>query len=323
MLVWVTKYINRNEPIAFNYHNSISPIKMPYKRTYKKKSSKRKAPYKRKSYAKKRKMTRKTYKKGPDTGTYLKVSSTSIPFIIDNNFVADPLYVQTPDTYQGRFDFNIGSTDAQENLKLNDNVFASGSGPSVQTIQLGLDSGDWSAYASLYKYVQIYKIVVQYIPTITQGSVLQNITTDATGAVAGTFTTDIDREGVTGGNYWQEYTPDLEGQAKSMSRKVTRTKTIYKGWTRTFRPSRVVTGVDPNPKAKYQYQPDYELQNFFPTFTEVGDQNFIIRCRKPQYSGFPAASEDALDIDFPQQGNYVRAGTIRATAYIKFTHPFN
>lgn len=296
---------------------------MPYKRTYKKKTSKRKAPYKRKSYAKKRKMTRKTYRKGPDTGTYLKLSSTSIPFILDNNFVAESGFVQTSDTYQGSFKFKFGSSTPQLNLKLTDKVVDTINVPAIQNINLGLDSGDLSAYAALYKYVQVYKIVVQYIPTITQGSVLQNITTDATGAVAGTFTTDMLRDNPV--DYWNEYSPDLEGQAKSMSRKVTRTKTIYKGWTRTFKPSLKITGVDPNPKAKFQYQPELPLvgSSGGSPLENLGEQQFIIRCRKPQYSGFPAASEDALDIDFPQTANYIRAGTIRATAYIKFTHPYN
>jgi hypothetical protein len=187
---------------------------------------------------------------------------------------------------------------------------------------LGLDTADLISYATLYKYYQVYKIRLTYIPSITQGSVLQNITTDATGAVAGTFTTDIARDSFP---YWTEYQADLAGQAKSMSRKVSRTKSIYKGWTRSFKPTNPITETVPNPKAEYQYNPKNKTANITSGSNGefLGNQSFIIRCRKPQYSGFPAASIDALDVDFPQANNYVRAGTLKATAYIKFIQPYN
>ncbi|AXH76498.1 MAG: putative capsid protein [Cressdnaviricota sp.] len=294
---------------------------MPYKRSYKKKS--KRPAYKRKSYAKKRTMKRrKTYrKKQPDTGTYLKVSSPTIPFIIDNNFIAQSGIVQTPDTYQTSLTFGFGRQSVQKDIVLNDAIISSVSFPVNPTIvNLGLNNADFEAYAKLYKYVQVYKIVVTYIPSVTQGTVLQNISTDATGAVAGAFTTDIARD-VT--SYWPEYPPDLDGQAKSMSRKVSRTKSIYKGWTRSFAPSEKLTFPMSNPKAEYQYKPKITLKDYDEDFDIIGNQGFVIRCRKPQYSGFPAASIDALDIDFPQTSNYIRAGTIKCHAYIKFIQPFN
>lgn len=291
---------------------------MPYKRSYKKKS--KRPAYKRKSYAKKRTMKRrKTYSKKPDTGTYLKVSSPTIPFIIDNNFVAGTGLVQTPDTYQTALTFGFGRSTVQKDIVLNDAaLFGFPNDPTV--VNLGLNNADFEAYAKLYKYVQVYKIMVTYIPSVTQGSVLQNITTDATGAVAGAFTTDIARDVE---NYWSEYPLDLDGQAKSMSRKISRTKSIYKGWTRSFAPSQKLVVPMSNPKAEYQYKPKIDLKEYDETFDIIGNNQFVIRCRKPQYSGFPAASIDALDIDFPQATKYIRAGTIKCHAYIKFIQPYN
>jgi len=291
---------------------------MPYKRSYKKKS--KRPAYKRKSYAKKRTMKRrKTYSKKPDTGTYLKVSSPTIPFIIDNNFVAGTGLVQTPDTYQTALTFGFGRSTVQNDIVLNDAaLFGFPLDPTV--VNLGLNNADFEAYAKLYKYVQVYKIMVTYIPSVTQGSVLQNITTDATGAVAGAFTTDIARDVE---NYWSEYPLDLDGQAKSMSRKISRTKSIYKGWTRSFAPSQKLVVPMSNPKAEYQYKPKIDLKEYDESFDIIGNNQFVIRCRKPQYSGFPAASIDALDIDFPQATKYIRAGTIKCHAYIKFIQPYN
>ncbi len=295
---------------------------MPYKRSYKKKS--KRPAYKRKSYAKKRTMKRrKTYSKKPDTGTFLKVSSPTIPFILDNNFIAEANYKQTPDTYQSFLTFAFGRSTTQNDVILNDKVLDSVSMPSPTlptVVNLGLNNADFEAYAKLYKYVQVYKITVTYIPSITQGTVLQNISTDATGAVAGAFTTDIARDV---NNYWADYQPDLDGQAKSMSRKVSRTKSIYKGWTRSFAPSEKLLFPMSNPKAEYQYKPKIALKDYDDSFDIIGNQAFIIRCRKPQYSGFPAASIDALDIDFPQSTKYIRAGTIKCHAYIKFIQPYN
>lgn len=293
---------------------------MPYKRSYKKKS--KRPAYKRKSYAKKRTMKpRKSYRKKPDSGTFLKVSSATIPFIIDNNFVADPSYVQSPDTYQTNILFGFGRSTVQNDIILTDSIIPSLSAPSsATTVNLGLNNADFVAYAKLYKYVQVYKIMVTYIPSITQGTVLQNISTDATGAVAGAFTTDIARDV---SSYWPEYPSDLDGQAKSMSRKVSRTKSIYKGWTRSFAPSEKLLFPMANPKSEYQYKPKITLKDYDEDFDYIGNQGFVIRCRKPQYSGFPAASIDALDIDFPQATKYIRAGTIKCHAYLKFIQPYN
>jgi len=318
---------------------------MPMLRPPARRARRRSRVYKKKTAYKKK---RKTYKrKRVDRGVFLKVSSGAIPLILDNNFAQypiDPQFVQTPDTFQNDISFNIGqNTNPELPIALND-AFSNLGNPisSYKTIQLGLDEGDFTSYASLYKYMQVYKIKVQYIPAITEGNVIAIAgASGSAGAVAGVMTTDIDRDGLSKDavgldKYWENYPPSLPGQRKAMSRKVSRNKSIYRGWTRTFKPSQsllkedkyntnTIQYVQSNPKSKYQYQPQYSLQDIATNLDgiKLGNQQFVMRMRKPQYSGFPSTSINAINVPFPPANEYVRLGTIKATAFVKFIEPYN
>jgi len=315
---------------------------MPMLRPPARRARRRSRVYKKKTMYKKK---RKSYKKKrQDKGTFLKVTSGSIPLLFDNNFAGQPPIpgiLQTPDTFQTGLQFQIGGENPTGSISLTD-AFYQGRPLNNTTVQMGLDDANFSSYADLYKYMQIYKISVKYTPTITRGGVIAIAgASGASGAIGGTMTTDINRDASTLENfeeYWENFPPDLAGQSKSMSRKVSRSTTMYKGWTRTFKPSNKllqfegqgqgsfntdVFAVQNNPKDKYQYQPKIDLNLVGSAGTALGTQRMVIRMRKPQYSGFPATSVDALDVDFPPNNNYCRAGTITCTAYVKFSQPYN
>ncbi len=296
---------------------------MPYypkRRTYRKKRT-----YKRKSMSKRRTMKRrKTYrKKSSDQGTYLKISSSALPVILNNKSAPDDsLFELTPDTMQSTFDFKIGDTESGASLIINNQQRTSDQELTNNTIFLG-SSDLLSKYTGLYKYMQVYKIVVKFTPTITEGGVLSPTAgTYYANAVSGMMTTDIDSN-----NFDQKYTSlypaTVDGNAKANSRAVSRETRITKGWTRTFVPKEYIQSVVPNPKARFQYKPEYTIGTGSSEDSSIrlGDQKFVIRMRKPQLAGQTAASIEATEVEFPSAGEFVRFGTVMVHAYVKFKGP--
>lgn len=298
---------------------------MPYKKSYKRKRSTRRYGKRRKYKSKRTMMRRRRYKK-PDTGTYLKVSSNAVPVVINNKTTPVSPYAITQDTYQHALLFQVGEPqDDQEDIIITNEADPNPLTPTfpITFINLGTDAA-YDAYTSLYKYVQIYKIVVKFYPTITEGGTLTSTTQVAnqfSNAISGQVTTDVAREAAaTNFTYYQEYPADLAGQAKSMSRKISRNHNILKPWTRTFVPSRPIN-PQTNPQSEYQYKPKYlttETQNL-----TLGDNQFIMRMKKPSVAGFAAPNLEGTENDFPPLDQFVRYGTLQATAYIKFSTPYN
>lgn len=283
---------------------------------------------KKRSYGKRRynKSTRKRYKrkgmrrKRADTGTFLKVSSTAIPVVLNNKSAATGANVLTPDTFQHALAFNIGNSITpgdQSTIQITNEVDIDTSFPQTN-INCGTSLAH-QGYEKLYKYVQFYKIVVKFYPTITEGGTLSTDPASVGGfsnAISGQVTTDIERDEE---DYGEEYPASLDGQLKSMSRKVARNHNILKPWTRTFTPSKKLLVLMSNPKSEYQYTPKEIVRDI----NEMGDQKFIIRMRIPQAAGFVAPNLDSTELDFPPVDNFVRFGTLQATAYIKYIQPFN
>lgn len=302
---------------------------MPYypkRRTYRKKRT-----YKRKSMPKRRyNKRRRTYRKkgSVDKGTYLKVSSSALPVVINNKATPDQGQELTADTYQCALTFRMGSSADGETVVINNQIK-----PEVGSSEVELQQNDvfigtsdlLSKYTNLYKYVQIYKIVVKFTPTITEGGVLsQTPGSYFTNAISGSVTTDFD-QGDFQSPYTVNYPPTVEGNAKANSRKVSREHNLLRSWTRTFVPKQVIQSVVPNPKAKYQYKPEIELQTFPnpATFDDIrlSQSKLIIRMRKPQLAGFTASSIEGTETEYPDAGTYVRYGTLNVHAYLKFKSP--
>lgn len=301
---------------------------MPY--YPKRKSYKKKRSYGRKSRKSKRTMKTKRYrKKSADSGTFLKISSSSLPVVINNASTAlAPLTTLSADTFQGELAFRIGNTATGETIKLDNMIRPVASGTiNVRENILYLGSSDLlSKYRGLYKYMQVYKIVVKFTPTVTDGGVLAQTDAFFTNALSGAVTTDYAIVDDPNFNYWKNYPPTIDGQAKAQSRKVSRTHKIYKGWTRTFTPRLLLQAPNQNPKSKYQYKPEWDLQTTGgtseTTFEALDTGSCIIRMRKPQLAGQIADSIDATEQEYPSVDKWVRFGTISATAYIKFRSPF-
>lgn len=300
---------------------------MPYKKRpmYRRK---RKASYRRKSVKRSRRTVykRRRTRRGVDKGTFLKLSSTALPVVIQNTITPTSPATITPDTFQGALTFAVGTTENGSTIML-DNAQPNSSigidlNMKTNVVYLGL-GGLLDKYADLYNYMQVYKIVVKFTPAITEGGLIVTSTTDGTqfpNAISGEVTTDINRDSVT--DYDRDYPNDLVGMAKSQSRRVSRNHRLLKGWTRTFVPSIQING-ESNPKAKYQYKPKYSLTSNTDPDSKIllGRNQFIIRMRQPEIAGFQAGSLDGTELVFPAPKNFVRYGTLRATAYVKFTSP--
>jgi len=300
---------------------------MPYKRSYKKKRSARRYG-KRRKYKSKRNMSRRRRYRKPDIGTYLKVSSTAVPVVINNRQTPTNIqYVLTPDTYQHSLVFAIGEAQAdQQDIIITNQVDADQHFFPATRVLLGTDPA-FTAYSKLYKYCQVYKIVLKFYPAITQGGTLSStdqLATQFSNAVSGQVTTDIARKQIGADDeryeYFLEYPSTLAGQSKSMSRKISRNHNILKPWTRTFVPSEPID-LQSNPKSEYQYKPRYFLGGN--DSITLGDNNFIIRMKKPSIAGFAAPNLEGTEKSFPPLTTFVRYGTIQATAFIKFSTPFN
>ena len=298
----------------------LSELKMPYKRSYKKKPSRRPFGKRRKRKTRGPMMKRRKYKK-PDSGTFLKISSPALPVII-NNLSTPTGSNQLVDTYNCRLTFAVGGQGTiSTSVLLNNEANTELEPQNFADLDLGVGS-DHAAYASLYRYYQVYKIVVKFYPTITEGGTLTSGTDQSTNqfinAISGTVTTDVSR--VTDTGYWDEYPADNDGQTKAQSRKVARTHNILKPWTRTFVPSNPIQRTG-NPRAEYQYKPKYETSTN--ANQDLGLQQFIIRMKKPTIAGFAAATEADTEVAFPAADTFVRFGTLTATAFIKYIQPFN
>lgn len=313
-----TKCENQSE---FTFQNFFPPIKMPYysrKRTYyrKKRTYKRKGGMvKKRTYTKRR----RTYRRSSDTGTYLKISSGALPVVIENKSAPSPNLTLSPDTFQGSLRFLIGDTASGETIIINNEMSTTTTPNFAKRTNVYLGSSDFfSKYAALYKYMQVYKIVVKFTPTITEGGIISTAPGQYyTNAINGSITTD---QGIIGDGYFTDYPADLEGQSRANSRKVSRVHSLIKGWTRTFVPKRVIREVVTNPKSKYQYKPEYDLTTRT-TQTFLCENDFIFRMRKPQLAGFTATTIEGTEVDFPELGSLVRYGTLNVHAYVKFRTP--
>jgi len=279
---------------------------------------------KKSTYNKKRKTykpKRKFYKKRrPDKGTFLKITGPSLPVIINNKSSPQSgSYTLTDDTYQARINFKLGNVSTDTSVILNNEQESLNRPFTENTISLGLPGTDWIDYQNLYKYYQVYKIVVKFYPTVTEGGTLTQGVDQTTGqfsnAISGLVTTDVARDR----DYFQIYPGGLEGQSRAMSRKVSRNHNLLKPWTRTFVPS-IPIEAQGNPRAEFQYRPKYlaETGNL-----DTGTQDFIMRMRKPQIAGFVASSEAGTAISYPPLDQYVRFGTMQVTGYIKYIQPYN
>jgi len=300
---------------------------MPY--YPKRKSYKKKRRYGRKSRKSKRKPMLKRYKrksKSGDNGTFLKISSSSCPVVINNAAAAvAPFTNLSADTFQSEISFRIGDTTSGETIQLdnqtrpltNDEI-------RVQENILYLGSSDLLAkYRGLYKYMQVFKIVVKFTPTVTDGGVLAQTDAFFANGLSGTVMTDYAITEDPSFNYWQNYPPSIDGQAKAQSRKVARTHKIYKGWTRTFTPRLLLTSPNANPKSKYQYKPEFDLEtDDAANYEPLDNGSMVIRMRKPQLAGQVVDSLDATEEEYPSLAKWVRFGTLTAHAYIKFRSPF-
>lgn len=271
---------------------------------------------------KKRKMTRK---KRPDNGTYLKVSSQPVPLLINNVAAGAP---DETTTFQHQLKFSLGDDQAnQGNIQMR-NLDPTSAQETLSTTDITLGTKNAQlAYTQLYKYYQVYKIVVKFWPSVTEGGTFASpdlTTTQFSNAIQGQMTTDINRrsENASGQkDYWLDYPPDFKGQSKAMSRKVARNHNIYKPWTRVFTPSTLIEAQS-NPKADYQYKPRYKTSLVAAQY-ELGNQRFVIRMKKPRSAGFPAPSPLLAGAEFPPKDSYVQFGTIQCMAYIKYQQPFN
>lgn len=300
---------------------------MPYyprRKTYR-----RKRTYKRKSMPKKRyNKRRRTYRKKADSGTFLKISSSALPVVINNKSAAQSAqYALTPDTFQTNIRFKIGDTEGGETIQINNEINLDNDGLprffAQNDVYLG-SSDLLSRYQGLYKYMQVYKIVVKFTPAITEGGVLSPTTGSYyPNAISGHVTTDID-SGNFLDRYIENYPPTLDGNAKANSRKVSRERKITRSWTRTFVPKQFISDTVPNPRAKYQYKPEKDLSttsSLDDGEIELSGADLIIRMRKPQLAGFTATSIEGTEIDFPEIGSFVRYGTMMVHAYVKFRSP--
>jgi len=311
---------------------------MPYKRKYNTKKKKTNASkYKKRRYNTKKKVMYK--KKKPDTGTYLKLSSQAVPVVINNLSTPSSGFSLTPDTFQSALRFTLdsasGPTDPEKIIIQNQsNPALEGDQFPVSLLQLG-SPAETQKYFSLYKYYQVYKIVVKFYPSITEGGVLSSdptTTVDFGNAISGQITTDLSRNKVANlqfgtpfPEYYKEYPATLDGQVKAMSRKISRNHNIYKPWTRTFVPSKPIENQS-NPRSEYQYRPQFltEASDILqPREDDLGDQTFIMRMKNLQQSGFLSDTLDGTAITYPATDTFVRYGTLTATAYVKFIQPFN
>ena len=299
---------------------------MPYtprRRYYRKKRT-----YKRKSMPKRRyNKRRRTYRRKVDSGTYLKVSSSALPVVIQNKTAPQSAeYELTPDTFQTALRFRMGDTEGGESIIINNEqkIGTEFVDPQLITNEVYVGSKDLlTKYTNLYKYMQVYKIVVKFTPAITEGGVLSPTTgTYYSNAVSGMVTTDID-SGDFQSPYTINYPATVDGNAKANSRKVSRETKVTRGWTRTFTPKQYIQNVVPNPKAKYQYKPEFNLEtgNDEDNQLILSGSKFIIRMRKPQLAGFTASSIEGTEIDYPEAGSFVRYGTLMVHTYVKFKSP--
>jgi len=270
---------------------------------------------------------RRTYRKKADSGTYLKISSSALPVVINNKSAAQSAdYELTPDTFQTALRFRVGDTEGGETIQINNEIESATSNRNAEftTNNVFVGSKDLlGKYTNLYKFMQVYKIVVKFTPTITEGGVLSPSTGSYyPNAISGMVTTDID-SGDFFNEYIVSYPPTVDGNAKANSRKVSRERRLTRGWTRTFVPRQSVSNTVPNPRAKYQYKPEIELatgareENGY----SLSQSQLIIRMRKPQLAGFTATSIEGTEIDFPELGSFVRYGTLMVHAYVKFRSP--
>jgi len=302
---------------------------MPYyprRRTYRKKRT-----YKRKSMSKRRTMKRrKTYRKrSSDKGTYLKISSSALPVVLNNKSAPqDAQYELTPDTLQAKFRFRVGDTESGASILIDNEQEKATStrDPEWKTNDVYLGSSDlFSKYKGLYKYMQVYKIVVKFTPTITEGGVISpSQGSYYSNAINGMMTTDIDSNNFTISDYTVLYPATVDGNAKANGRSVSRETRLTRGWTRTFIPKDYIQSVVPNPKARYQYKPEYSINpkdDSFNNSQTLGSQKFIIRMRKPQLAGFTASSIEGTEVEYPAAGSFVRFGTMMVHAYVKFKSP--
>lgn len=294
---------------------------MPYtkRRTYRRRRTyKRKG--KRTRYTMKR---RRTYRKSVDKGTFLKISSSSLPVVINNKASPGQGLTLTDDTFQSRLRFFIGDTASAETVIINNEYDTSGSIPLITVNDVYIGSDDLlSKYTGMYKYMQVMKIVVKFTPTITEGGVLSTSPgTYITNAISGNMCTDIDSNDIAF-PYSVDYPPSVDGNAKSMSRKVSRIHKLTKAWTRTFVPKNQIQTIIANPKAKYQYKPELDLTTReIETELPLGQSQFHMRMRKPQLAGYTAASLDLIETEWPDLGTFVRFGTLQCHAYVKFRSP--
>jgi len=270
---------------------------------------------------------RRTYRKKVDSGTYLKISSSALPVVINNKSTPQSEdYALTPDTFQTALRFKIGDTESGETIQINNEIEndSSGNPRSLARNDVYLGSSDLLVrYQGLYKYMQVYKIVVKFTPAITEGGILSPTTGSYyPNAISGMVTTDFD-SGDPYDKYLDTYPPTVDGNAKANSRKVSRERKITRSWTRTFVPKDPITDTVPNPRARYQYKPEKELNNISPLDPDItlSGSKLIIRMRKPQLAGFTATSIEGTEIDFPEAGSYVRYGTLMVHAYVKFRSP--
>ena len=292
-----------------------------YTRSRKRRSTMR---YRKKRTTRRRRSYRR--KSGADKGTFLKVSSSALPVVIQNKTSPQGSdFTLTADTFQTALRFRMGDTEGGESIIINNEIGTTNIGnPELTTNEVYVGSKDLLVkYTNLYKYMQVYKIVVRFVPTITEGGVISTTPgTYLTNAINGMVTTDID-SGDLESPYTVNYPATVDGNAKANSRKVSRETRLTKGWTRTFTPKQIIQSTVPNPKAKYQYKPEFNLETGAREDNALimSGSKFVIRMRKPQLAGFTATSIEGTEIDYPEAGSFVRYGTMMVHAYVKFRSP--
>lgn len=302
---------------------------MPYysrRRTYRRRTTRRSTMRNgmRKRTRRTTRRTRTTYRRRgkTDSGTYLKISSSALPVLLENKATPDTNFQLTADTLQGNLSFLMGNTQGGESIIINNQIDPTNGEFTLNPIWVGSTSL-LEKYRALYKYVQIYKIVVKFTPSITEGGVIApEPGVYFPNAISGMVTTDFDSKDPTH-PYPTDYPASVDGQAKSNSRKVSREHKLTKGWTRTFVPKKAIQ-PNQNPKSKWQYKPDVDItsnESISDLQIPMSASDMVIRMRKPQLAGFTADSIEATEVDYPESGKFVRYGTIMVHAYIKFSSP--
>jgi len=178
-------------------------------------------------------------------------------------------------------------------------------------------------YKALYKYFRIKRIVASYIPAMTSGMVVQQVSVaeapkNYASAIVGNLVNDVTRDV---DEYNADYPLSAEAENEARTKKGARSVSIYRSWKRSFVPSVKQDKLpDNNPLNTLLYTKYAPWQEFddYDVGIIIKGMGLVLRGRMPTWAGRPYPEAEEVNDAYPPLGESVIIGRLNFRSYFEF-----